>query len=174
MNRYLTALKDFWEQRPVFRIVIVLTILVTISLVAFLATYDINGTTGWFGSCVSCPVGSFVDGEGQVLCTECSPGTYAPYEGMQECLKCPDTQFSYEAGQDRCLQCPGDQVSNVDFTGCQVCPPGKYTNSEGECVECEVGSYNTEYGAEQCERCPSGFTTRDSGASTSDACVISE
>jgi hypothetical protein len=171
MTDYVNKVVIFWNDNLTFRIAVSVTFITILVIVVLILTYNIDGTTGWFGSCVDCPAGSFGSTSGATICTQCKPGTYTSSEGFSECEQCPDTKYTYKAGQTSCEQCPTQQVSNEDYTGCQTCPPGKFADENGDCIECEKGTFSEDYDSDMCTKCEPESTTRFASASTEDACI---
>jgi len=171
MSSYGKNIVRFWNENLSVRIIGSVTAITVFILILIAFTYKIDGTTGWFGSCVDCPAGSFGNTSGSTVCTQCKPGTYTSSEGFAECEQCPDTKYTYKAGQTSCEQCPDNQVSNEDYTGCQTCPPGKFVDENGDCIECAKGTFNEDYDSDICMSCGVDSTTRFTGASTEDACI---
>ncbi len=82
-----------------------------------------------------------------------------------------DVQFI----NDECQQCPrGTKIEDRgrDGAGCQLCPPGKYSNTTGSsvCTPCPVGHYQSASGSTHCLRCPAGSYASASGSASCTYC----
>ena len=167
-----TAIADFWNEHDLLKVIVILTLVAGIGLWVYIATANVDGTTGWRGECVDCPRGTFSSGTGSTVCTECAPGTYSDEEGASECKKCPGDTFTTRAGATECTDCGDNQVATAEKTGCQPCPPGFFVNIEsGECAICEKRTYNDAFDSGECIPCGEGKSTRYDGATTVDMCI---
>ena len=52
------------------------------------------------------------------------------------------------------------------------CAPGSYHNEAlNECKTCRLGTYQDEDGRTECQLCSRGFSTKDFGSKSKDACL---
>jgi hypothetical protein len=168
----ITSIKDFWDEHDILKIIVIFTVMAGIILWVYIASVNIDGTTGWGGECVECPAGTFTSDKGSIVCTECKPGTYSNVEGATECKQCEGDTFNITGGATECMECGGNTIATADKTGCQPCPPGSYIDPLTDiCTICQKGTYNDEYDGFACTECGSGKTTRYDGANIQDLCI---
>eukprot|EP00727_Mastigamoeba_balamuthi_P013875 m51a1_g911 putative protein serine threonine (1990) ;mRNA; r:121961-132457 len=150
-------------------------------------TTGTSAPAGWHGSCVTCAVGSFLNGQGQCTkclwgttdrdsnvltpCQNCTAGRYSNDGHWGECVLCGAGSY-LDKITSVCVQCPAgttDDDKNA-YTACKSCnetatsPPGW----SSECIQCtHTGSY-FHYNATSaiCTPCPFGTTDRDLNIST--------
>ncbi|KJH47374.1 GCC2 and GCC3 [Dictyocaulus viviparus] len=124
------------------------------------------GSVNVNNTCVSCPMGSYQDEQGQVACKSCPEGTFTQYVGahsQKSCLAmCGNGMYSRN-GLVPCQVCPRHTFSGPPKAGgfkeCTPCSSGSYTASLGSngpshCKQpCQPGTFSLS-GLEPCSPCP--------------------
>ncbi len=62
-----------------------------------------------------------------------------------------DTQFYTCCGSNN-----GNPVAPSCYTGCYICPPGSYSQTQYACLFCEVGTYSSSSASSSCTLCAAG------------------
>jgi hypothetical protein len=130
---------------------------------------------------VLCPVGH-VCPQGSAVAIPCAPGSWSNATGLKsqaECLPC-HAGASCTAGSTRPKLClPGSFSGGERAELCNLCEPGKYTETSGStmCKACKQGSLCIE-GASAPQPCPGGTHANQTVLSTTgflsslDECVV--
>ena len=118
--------------------------------------------------CTRCVSNSYSSGTGNTIACSCNAG-YTITSG-NNCTLCEEGKFKATIGNDVCQSCPDERyASNVDRTGCFVCPGG--TEFIGKtCVVCVVGTYSNDDSNWKCEKCKSGFHALAAGTEKCTPC----
>ncbi len=61
-----------------------------------------------------------------------------------------------------------------DESGCEKCPPGTYTSSNGLeiCAKCPMNHYSSNYGSSKCTQCTWPFSTYEEGSTKCQAVYL--
>lgn len=115
---------------------------------------------------VQCPMGTYQDARGQILCKHCPQGQYSDTLGNSKCTSCGTDEFgtpkqtsglgSNSESQCAILEktCPGAQRPNI-AQQCEACPPGFFANGLGtRCRLCPAGKKQPAAGQFKCTDCP--------------------
>eukprot|EP00435_Cladocopium_sp_Y103_P034368 s881_g8.t2 len=106
--------------------------------------------------CVPCPRGRASNATGAAECQECTPGRYSDFQGNSECYQCY-WGAAAENGAVECSACTPGYGPNSDYTACEQCAAGKYSNDGYGCWDC-WGGHISEAGSTTtgCDACPAG------------------
>ena len=118
---------------------------------------------GGFGVCSRCAAGTYKALPGPGACAKCRANSYGAISGAvssQACASCPTNAVAPEGSSspDAC-QCKAGYepvFTILGVTGCQVCPPGAFSNAADN---------------GRCEVCPPGKASKAEGAASALACA---
>ena len=128
-----------------------------------------------------CDKGMFsIAGDTLSPCRVCPAGTYVDTQGANSCTKCPSGTYNNDGKQV-------DPAFHDDVSDClaQMCPPGRYLDSdnaalaaEGQtsfsiesCALCNAGKYSSSVSSESCTDCPAGTYSSQQGSVVCLECV---
>ena len=99
-----------------------------------------------------------------------------PVTGASICEPCRVGTFQQSEGSTNCSICEAGMYNDgVQQRECKLCMPGSSSTAGAElCSLCGRGTYAQGRGLAKCAPCNSTLTTRDVGATTSDACGCDE
>lgn len=134
-------------------------------------------TSDGLSGCRSCGNGYYTPSDALGKCLRCPPGTIATRERNTKCMPCPVGFRQRGFVGSICFQCkPGFTTAAQGAQFCKrinlPCPPGTFTNADGncdrcrygtrvdtrknKCVPCEPGSVNGNGLSTNCTPCPPG------------------
>ncbi|GMI02508.1 hypothetical protein TrLO_g61 [Triparma laevis f. longispina] len=97
--------------------------------------------------------------------------------GIEACFSCKEGFFSADPGSSTCYTCEPGKYTNVDQTGCLLCPAGQISGvAASSCSECEIGKYAEGKGNAWCKFCDDdealiGSVTVGKGTTSSSGCI---
>ncbi|KAK3579233.1 hypothetical protein CHS0354_033303 [Potamilus streckersoni] len=145
--------------------------------------YDKYQNEFWMESCVNCPTGYVTLKTGATGLSDCvldCPSGYEYVASSKNCRICP--RGSYRNRDDRkqisCSMCPPSQITAqdgaVDVSQCNIANctmPGQYRDpASNTCKLCPIGTFVTERWRDTCDQCISGYTTQNTGSTSSSDC----
>ncbi|GMH57983.1 hypothetical protein TL16_g02514 [Triparma laevis f. inornata] len=130
------------------------------------------------GYCEHCSSGLYHN-EASNECDKCPAGTYTDTGGVgiEACFSCKEGFFSADPGSSTCYTCEPGKYTNVDQTGCLLCPAGQISGvAASSCSECEIGKYAEGKGNAWCKFCDDdealiGSVTVGKGTTSSSGCI---
>nr|XP_047130962.1 uncharacterized protein LOC100202447 isoform X1 [Hydra vulgaris] len=119
---------------------------------------------------ISCPLGTYANSKGSVLCELCPSGYYC-FNATEDPKPCDEGSFS-TAGSIFCQACPQGHYSTNASSSCVLCPSGSMCPMGKPPILCDAGTYSplgdeichtciansfSEAGSTFCIPCPIGF-----------------
>lgn len=88
---------------------------------------------------MQCQSAQYVSSSLDACVDRCGAGELVDEEARR-CTRCPANQFNSDG---RCRYCASNNTPNADQTGCDPCPPGRYSDSSTQyaCQQCTGGRY---------------------------------
>jgi len=106
-------------------------------------------------------------------CLACSPGSIKSHAGFASCDFCCVGKYTEESAGTHCTECPLHAIAPEGSSAKEACLCNAgYSGQDGACIACNQGWHKQDIGSRMCMECQPGTFASISGATSCEACPI--